>query len=428
MKKIISNSGFIASLLCILGVVFKIQHWPGASPMLVLGLALFAILFLPFWGYHFFYDLTNNKSRATAFSGAALLSIMALAIMFKIQHWNGFSALLVLEFLICALLVFPLLMISKIRALSNTKVKLLQLLWYISLSLLMIGYCFQIMHWPNGSFFLLISGLALVIGYLPLAQNSYTNDENRKVLHRQYLLIPAILIFTFLSASTNTSFGLFADLEEEIKSNTKIIDKRNGEMVQQFSKEEDSQTQNYITKIQKVKELSDDLVTSIDKIKSELIKQSERMSSSMADTLSSKNISRKENFDIPSLILIGSDPERPKTGAYSANELKLKISVYQSSMMELCNSEGLKATFNAIGLNTEDVYINKRNVTWEVNHFYHTPLVAVITYLTLLQQNIRMTESSALETLNKGYVQNHDFKFNTRLQRGDTLLLYKRKN
>jgi len=47
MKNLAFISGALFSSLTILGVLFKIQHWPGASILLVLGLAGLAIIFIP---------------------------------------------------------------------------------------------------------------------------------------------------------------------------------------------------------------------------------------------------------------------------------------------------------------------------------------------------------------------------------------------
>jgi hypothetical protein len=47
MKTLAFISGAFSSSLTGLGVLFKIQHWPGASLLLVLGLGIFSILFIP---------------------------------------------------------------------------------------------------------------------------------------------------------------------------------------------------------------------------------------------------------------------------------------------------------------------------------------------------------------------------------------------
>lgn len=52
MKKIMYSLGFVATFLITTGLLFKVQHWPGAAIMLTLGIALLNFGFLPM----FFYD------------------------------------------------------------------------------------------------------------------------------------------------------------------------------------------------------------------------------------------------------------------------------------------------------------------------------------------------------------------------------------
>lgn len=47
MKKLAFISGALFSSLTVLGLLFKIQHWPGASILLVFGLAGLALIFSP---------------------------------------------------------------------------------------------------------------------------------------------------------------------------------------------------------------------------------------------------------------------------------------------------------------------------------------------------------------------------------------------
>jgi uncharacterized protein involved in response to NO len=47
MKQLAFISGALSISLTGLGILFKIMHWQGASILWVLGLGLFAILFVP---------------------------------------------------------------------------------------------------------------------------------------------------------------------------------------------------------------------------------------------------------------------------------------------------------------------------------------------------------------------------------------------
>lgn len=49
MKKVMFVIGFIALFLSTTGIVFKLQHWPGASIILVTGVLLINFAFLPMY-------------------------------------------------------------------------------------------------------------------------------------------------------------------------------------------------------------------------------------------------------------------------------------------------------------------------------------------------------------------------------------------
>jgi len=80
-------SSFIAAVFFILGTLFKIQHWPGAG--LILALAAFSgiFLFLPAIMVHLFSDQERRNKRGVYIIGAAGFVLYVLGMFFKIQHW-----------------------------------------------------------------------------------------------------------------------------------------------------------------------------------------------------------------------------------------------------------------------------------------------------------------------------------------------------
>ncbi len=47
MKKLAFITGALSFSLTPLGILFKLMHWPGAGVLLVVGIGLFAIVFVP---------------------------------------------------------------------------------------------------------------------------------------------------------------------------------------------------------------------------------------------------------------------------------------------------------------------------------------------------------------------------------------------
>ena len=59
MKKTMYVLGFIAAFLSTTGLLFKLMHWPGASIMLILGVALLNVGFFPLYFYDRYKTATN---------------------------------------------------------------------------------------------------------------------------------------------------------------------------------------------------------------------------------------------------------------------------------------------------------------------------------------------------------------------------------
>ena len=62
MKKTMNILGYVAAFLSTTGLLFKLQHWPGAAIMLTLGIALLNFGFLPMY----FYDRYKTSRKLAA--------------------------------------------------------------------------------------------------------------------------------------------------------------------------------------------------------------------------------------------------------------------------------------------------------------------------------------------------------------------------
>ena len=81
--------GAIITFIILMGVMFKMMHWPGAAPMIVLGTA-----FLSLYVYLVaIYNILSNKGKIILKicngAGAFFGSILIVGFLFKIMHWPG---------------------------------------------------------------------------------------------------------------------------------------------------------------------------------------------------------------------------------------------------------------------------------------------------------------------------------------------------
>ena len=83
--------GALSASVITLAIMFKFQHWPGAGILLVLGLTAFALVFVPLLLRKKMQ--ADNSVRRTIMNvlGASGLTLFSLGILFKVQHWPGAS-------------------------------------------------------------------------------------------------------------------------------------------------------------------------------------------------------------------------------------------------------------------------------------------------------------------------------------------------
>jgi hypothetical protein len=89
MKKITMISGLVSSFIVMIGVLFKIMHWPGASIAMTIGVGLFAAIY----SISLFIDKqkfakTASQKSSNVFVLLAMITI-SVGFLFKVMHWPG---------------------------------------------------------------------------------------------------------------------------------------------------------------------------------------------------------------------------------------------------------------------------------------------------------------------------------------------------
>lgn len=97
----------IGSLPFIFGFLFKIQHWPGAGILLTLGFSILTGILLPALLITKLLDKDSRHLRLTYIIGYFALSNYLIGSLFKIQHWPGAAIMLVLGAVLLTAVFFP---------------------------------------------------------------------------------------------------------------------------------------------------------------------------------------------------------------------------------------------------------------------------------------------------------------------------------
>lgn len=88
MKQKLYIFGLINSLIIFTGIIFKVNHYPGAGYLLTIGLVILAVFFIPAALINN-YRNSENKSLPLYFVTWLTCFVVFTAMLFKVQHWPG---------------------------------------------------------------------------------------------------------------------------------------------------------------------------------------------------------------------------------------------------------------------------------------------------------------------------------------------------
>jgi hypothetical protein len=166
MKSIMKISGVISPALLAVGALFKIHHWPGAGPILVLGFFLLCIFFLPSAIYVLYKENKGKRFFLYLFGLLGFLPLMA-GILFKVQHWKEAGILLTVGFAATVFLFLPTLLYVKIKDSERKDLNTVYIIGVVSGMIHILGLLFKLMHWPGASLLFFVGPIVFVLVFLP---------------------------------------------------------------------------------------------------------------------------------------------------------------------------------------------------------------------------------------------------------------------
>ena len=94
MKKAMMISGGVSTVIFVFGCFFKLMHWPGASALILLGIVLMSFVFLPLALLLKGKETDKTaKDRLVLVSGALSGILYSMSVLFTVMHWPGSSPL-----------------------------------------------------------------------------------------------------------------------------------------------------------------------------------------------------------------------------------------------------------------------------------------------------------------------------------------------
>jgi drug/metabolite transporter (DMT)-like permease len=220
MKSTMKISGIAGTIMFGFATLFKIQHWPLAGAMMVLGAFILAFIFMPS-ALVILWKETHNKKRLFLFiSGFVTGMLFISGTLFKIQHWPEAGIILSLSVLFAVFFFIPSLVLNRLADPENKPKRPIYLLGSAGSILYVAGTLFKIQHWPLASLFMVLALIILFIVVLPWytwltwKDDSHVSAAFIFILTGSLLiLVPGALINLNLRNMYNT--GYYPHLEQE---------------------------------------------------------------------------------------------------------------------------------------------------------------------------------------------------------------------
>ena len=327
---------------------------------------------------------------------------------FKIQHWPGASILILFSTFIFTFFYIPLYTIENWKTKETKTSKLVLIIQSFILLIFALGVTFLIMRWPGSGFFYFINNYILLFIVVPFAiyHLAKSRKKNLNISHNLLLIIYFFghTISTLLNSGSgriNIDTVLQQGLNSEEALRTATL--RNKQLYTTLNNVELDKDNDILSRANKLKTSVDSAIIHIKDLKSHLLVTIDKISKNQADTLSCLYIENKVNIDLTTNILIGNEYNQNKD-KYSGAKLKSVINAYRDSLLGSIQEQNRAITKVGLNLNTEN-YTGEDGepISWEMANFYHMPLLYVFNLLTNIQYEIRNAEYQALnDIINSG--------------------------
>jgi uncharacterized membrane protein (DUF106 family) len=398
MKKTMKITGNISLAMIMFGTVFKIMHWPGAGPFLVFGFFILCAVFFPVAIYVNYKNASKKKNLILHISILIGGIIFMLGVIFKIMHWPGAGPLLLFGDLLLVFISLPILLYVKIKNAEKKKDKRIYSLGIISLGMFALFTIFKIMHWPGASILMLVGFTLLISVFLPLYTWSRIQLEGKITGQFIYTIILSMFLVLFTSLmALNVSknyLAVFVDHGSNEKAITSYLEKKNANTISEIEHQADS----LINKSQaiEIKQKADLLCDYIVSLQIDLISAVEKYNEHTPRGLLDNPhlIHKKDNMDYVNNQLIG--PQ----GNGKAKELKEKLSNYKKDLTTEFENNPMFISLveNLVNVSSKTKW--GKTISWEQYQFYNRPLISTIATLNEIKTNVRMVESIALKQIN----------------------------
>lgn len=199
MKTFMKIFGFLSSSLMAGGALFKIQHWWGGSIMLVLGFFLLCFFFLPSAIYVLNAEnRTDRKHLFMKLTGLISSVIFLMGVLFKVMHWPGAGIALSVGLFMLGIIFLPLLIFAKISDDKGEGKRAAYLVGLFAGLFYVAGFLFKIMHWPGAGLIILVGLILFAMIFIPLFVIARYKNESHVSGHFIFVIVASMMAILFL--------------------------------------------------------------------------------------------------------------------------------------------------------------------------------------------------------------------------------------
>ena len=187
MKKTIQISGIAGTVMLGFAALFKIMHWPGGAILIMLGAISIAFVLMPS-ALGVLWKETHSRKRISLYLAAFLTGMFFVTgIVFKVQHWPGAAKIMSLAAVSAIIFFIPLLLINKLKNTEDPSKRGIYFLGAAGMTCYIAGFLFKIQHWPFASL-MIMAGLT-VIFFMVFPWYTYNTWKDEKNVSARFIFI-----------------------------------------------------------------------------------------------------------------------------------------------------------------------------------------------------------------------------------------------
>lgn len=203
MKNPVQISGLLSALLLLIGNILKTFHLPGAALIITLSIILFAFGFIPLHTVKNFNSDNTLASKMRITFGNLLAAIAVIGVLFKIMHWPMANILMTSSISLFVMGYIPLNIIKAIRSEKDITEKIRTILGNVVVAFFATGVLFKIMHWSHSIKLVYLNVAFLILAYMPFYFYSKIKKHNlyKSIINTVYIMVLGGVIYTLIDLS-----------------------------------------------------------------------------------------------------------------------------------------------------------------------------------------------------------------------------------